>query len=166
MNGIVFSVRIVHPKIYNVKKLIYVLTAALVFSATSSVEAQIRKIPGVVTDSFAAKFPDAKSVEWSDKITGFEATFESNAHKQQATFNKKGTWKKTELTLSTEEVPAAVKDGLAKSKYNDWEDRTYVLVNEDNGKEMYRVYVKKSDLQKKYLYFSKEGVLLKDSITL
>ncbi|WP_255155297.1 PepSY-like domain-containing protein [Ferruginibacter sp. HRS2-29] len=148
------------------KKLIYVLTAALVFGATTSADAQIRKIPAAVTDAFTAKFPEAKSVEWSDKITGFEATFEANSHKQQATFNKKGTWKKTEVTLSTEEIPAAVKDGLAKSKYNDWEDRTYVLVTEDNGKEMYRVYVKKSDLQKKYLYFSKEGVLLKDSITL
>lgn len=139
---------------------------AFVLCISVSGFAQIRKIPGEVTDAFATKFPGATNVSWSDKVTGFEATFDLNNHRQQATFSSKGSWKKSELTLSAEEVPANVKDGLQKSKYNDWEDRTYVLVTEDNGKELYRVYVKKSDLQKKYLYFNKDGQLVKDAITL
>ena len=57
-------------------------------------------------------------MEWGDKVTGFEATFSLNDHKQQATFSSKGEWKRSEVTISTDEVPAAVKDGLQKSKYS------------------------------------------------
>ena len=35
--------------------------------------AQIRKIPAEVTDSFTDKYPEAKAVEWKDKLTGFSA---------------------------------------------------------------------------------------------
>ena len=139
--------------------------AALVLTSTNSF-AQLRKIPGVVTDSFAVRYPDAKNVEWGDKVTGFEATFDSKDHKEQATFTSKGVWKKSEVTLSVEEVPAAVKDGLQKSKYSDWEDRTYIYLTQDDGVQLYRILVKKNDLQKKYLYFNKEGQLTKDVITL
>ncbi len=139
---------------------------AFVLCVSTAAFAQIRKIPADVTNAFTAKFPGATNVSWADKVTGFEATFDFNSHKQQATFSSKGTWKKTEVTISEEETPSAVKDGLQKSKYNDWEDRTYVLLTESGGKEFYRIYVKKNDLQKKYLYFNKDGQLVKDSITL
>lgn len=148
------------------KKIILSLAFALTLGGISTAYAQIRKIPAEVTEAFTAKYPNAKNVEWGDKVTGFEATFNLNDHKQQATFTSKGTWKKSEVTIATEEVPAAVKDGLLKSKYNDWEDKTYVFLTEDDGAELYRIFVKKNDFQKKYLYFNKDGQLVKDSITL
>lgn len=142
-----------------------IIMAALILTASQS-SAQIRKIPAVVTEAFAKKFPAATDVAWGDKLTNFEATFNLNNHHQQATFDNKGEWKRSEVTLAATEIPAAVTDGIVKSKYNDWEDRTYVLVTESNGKELYRVLVKKNDFQKKYLYFNREGQLVKDSITL
>lgn len=146
------------------KKISFLLTIVLATVTTFSF-AQIRKIPSEVTTAFAEKFPNATKVEWSDKITAFEATFEMKDKKTEATFSPKGEWKKTETTLAAEEVPAAVIDGLTKSKYNDWENRSYVKIVDNKGTS-YRILVKKTDLQKKYLYFTTEGQLTKDAITL
>lgn len=145
------------------KKIIFILVLCTGF--LSQTFAQFRKIPAEVTEAFATKFPNAKNVEWADKVTGFEATFNLSDHRQQATFSSKGDWKRSEVSISEEELPAAVKDGLQKSKYSDWEDRSYVYQTED-GSELYRIYVKKNDFQKKFLYFNKDGRLLKDAITL
>lgn len=146
------------------KKITFVLTVALAILNTVSF-GQIRKIPAEVTTAFSEKFPKASNVEWSDKITAFEATFEFNNKKTEASFSPKGEWKKTETTLQADEVPAAVIDGLSKSKYTDWENRSYVKVVDEKGT-TYRVLVKKSDIQKKYLFFTPEGQLTRDAITL
>lgn len=128
--------------------------------------AQIRKIPADVTDSFKAKFPEAKNIEWGDRITVFEATFDQGDRKYQASFNSKGNWKKTEKFLNEDEIPQAVQDGLSKSKYSDWEIKASVDVTQDDGSHQYRLFAKKNDLQKKYLYFNTDGKLIRDSITL
>ena len=153
-------------KIKNLKKIPTILMACFIISYSSQSFAQIRKIPAAVTDSLTAKFPTAKSIEWGDRITVFEATFEMNDHKYQAAFNSDGNWKRTEKFLSEEELPTAVKDGLQKSKYSDWEIKSYVQVNEADGAEQYRLFAKKNDVQKKYLYFSTDGRLVRDAITL
>ena len=148
------------------KKSITFLIACFILSAGSYSYGQIRKIPAAVTDSLAAKYPNAKSIEWGDRITVFEATFEMKDHKYQVAFNAAGNWKRTEKFLAEEEVPQAVKDGLEKSKYTDWEIKSYVEVTEVDGAHQYRLFAKKNDIQKKYLYFGTDGRLIRDAITL
>ncbi|MEO7049813.1 MAG: PepSY-like domain-containing protein [Ferruginibacter sp.] len=148
------------------KKILSLFTVAFLLGLGTNSFAQIRKIPAAVTDSFAAKFPDAKNTQWGDRITVFEATFDMNDHKYQASFNSDGNWKKTEKFLNEDEVPSAVKDGLSKSKYSDWEIKANVEVTQDDGSLQYRLFAKKNDLQKKYLYFNIDGKLIRDSITL
>ncbi|MEP6712616.1 MAG: PepSY-like domain-containing protein [Ferruginibacter sp.] len=148
------------------KKIFAVLIACFILLAGSYSYGQIRKIPAAVTDSLGAMYPSAKSIEWGDRITVFEATFEMNDHKYQASFNADGNWKRTEIFLNEDELPAAVKDGLEKSKFSDWEIKSYVEVNESDGSHQYRLFAKKNEVQKKYLYFNTDGRLTRDAITL
>ena len=129
-------------------------------------QAQIRKIPAVVTESFKSKYPNASNVEWKDKLTGFVAHFDQGSAKFEAKFSNKGEWQQTEHATTEADLPAAIKDGLAKSKYADWKATEFYTRDLPGNKTQYRISVEKSDLQKKNLLFSSEGQLLKDSMTL
>jgi len=148
------------------KKLALLLMIYGIVSTTTY--AQLRKIPSKVTDALKAKFPDASGVEWKDKVTNFEATFELNSVKYQSTFNSKGEWQSTEKFISETELPAEVKDGLAKSKYNssDWEKKSFVWVDSKKDGERYRIFVEKNVVNKRYLYFNKSGQLDKETLSL
>jgi hypothetical protein len=148
------------------KRIIVFLTFSLSLLLVTTASAQLRKVPAVVTEALKTKYPDAQNVSWDDNITNFEATFELDGHQQTASFTKKGVWKRTEKSLREEELPEAVKEGLSKSKYTDWEVQSYKEIIESSGKHQYRLLVKKNDVQKKYLFFNPEGVLTRDAITI
>jgi len=138
----------------------------LFLAAGLASQAQIRKIPAVVTESFKAKYPTAANVEWKDKLTAFVAEFNDGTAKCEARFSSKGEWLQTERATTQADLPAAVKDGLSKSKYADWKATEFFIRDLPGSKTQYRISVEKSDLQKKNLLFSSEGQLLKDSMTL
>lgn len=141
---------------------ILIIGAGLVFTAN----AQIRKIPAEVTNSFSEKYGEAKNVEWKDKLSNFAATFELNGDKYEAKFNKKGEWINTEKELDVNDLPDNVKDGLAKSKYADWELKSLYKIDLPDDKTQYRVHVVKTSVQQKNLLFNSAGKLLKDNLTL
>lgn len=128
--------------------------------------AQIRKIPAAVTDAFKQKYPNASGVEWKDKLTGFRAEFKMNGESYDAKFSNKGEWQQTEKAISEGDLPAAVNDGLDKSKYSEWEVVSVAHIEYKDGHIEYRILVKKNDIEKKYLFFSDKGKLLKDAITI
>ncbi|MES2776276.1 MAG: PepSY-like domain-containing protein [Bacteroidota bacterium] len=144
-----------------------IISGAFVFImviGNNDVTAQIRKIPAAVTQSFKVKFPEVAEVEWKDKLTVFEASYEVDAIKYQSTFNNKGEWKKTETEIAEEDLPSEVQEGLDKSKYKSWEIKTVSNVQTIEGQK-FMLVVQKSALQKKRLYFSYDGQLIKDPIT-
>jgi hypothetical protein len=154
------------------KKIVFltVLSGALLF-ATAGAKAQFRSVPSVVTDSFKAKYPAASSVSWSDKMLsggGFQASFTDGNEKYEARFGNKGEWQWSTKKITKDELPAAVKDGLAKSKYagSEWEVKTVTAKFLPGNTVQYLLFIEKSDLNKKNLTFSSEGQLLKDSSTL
>jgi len=138
----------------------------LFLAAGISTQAQIRKIPAAVTESFKSKYPHAANVEWKDKLTAFVANFDEGSAKFEAKFSTKGEWQQTDHATTEADLPAAVKDGLSKSKYADWKANEFYTRDLPGNKTQYRISVEKSDLQKKNLLFSSEGQLLKDSMTL
>ena len=148
------------------KKLILLCLVASLSFFSSSVYAQIRKIPAEVTDAMKEKYPNASNVEWKDKITVFQASFEMDGTTYAAKFNSKGEWQSTEKTLAESDLPADVKDGLDKSKYSDWEIKSVSIIYLPEDKSQYHLLVQKSDLQKRNLLFNPQGKLLRDSITL
>ncbi|MHA4812451.1 PepSY-like domain-containing protein [Flavitalea flava] len=131
-----------------------------------SVNAQFRKIPGVVTDSLKAKYPNAKNVTWEDKLSLFKASFSLDSGNFEAKFSSKGEWKSSERKITPEQIPAPVKDGLSKSKYADWKVGTVIIRYLPGNITQYAISVSKSDFQKKNLLFGDTGQLLKDNTTL
>ena len=140
-----------------------IITAAF----AGSVNAQLRKIPSTVTDTFAIRYPHAEKVEWSDKLSSFEASFSVNGVSIKAGFSNQGNWKYSEKTITFDALSADVKDGFSKSKYSDWKTGSVTEQQQFEKDTQYKIYVEKSSpFQKKYLYFNANGKLLKESITL
>ncbi len=131
-----------------------------------SANAQFRKIPAQVTDSFKTRFNDAAKVSWRDNITSFQASFKKGDDDVKAFFTSKGEWLKTEKSYAFNNLPAEIKDGFKKSKYKDWPVKEVMFVEEKDKQPQYRIQVRKGDLQKKNLYFSVSGQLLEEAITL
>ena len=137
---------------------------ALVLSVASF--SQMRAIPAEVTESFKSKFPNAKMVSWKDNLSNFEADFTNEGYGYEVKFNSKGEWLESAKKIEFKELKEDVKDGFQKSKYNDWEIRGVKEITSNENEVMYRILIKKNDLQKKYLFFSKKGQLKKEGIAI
>ena len=145
------------------KKIFSAIAIVLMVSVT---QAQIRKIPLEATEAFKAKYPDTKNVEWKDKLTSFQADYEMNGVKYSSKFSNKGEWLQTDKVIEEAALPAAVKDGYGKSKYTGWELKEVSQIENKDNSIQYRLFVRKSSVEKKYLYFDPEGKLVKDAITI
>ena len=149
------------------KHLLFLLLTCTVGFSTFHADAQFRRIPGIVTDSFKLKYPDAVSVTWEDGITSFKASFTLNNEKYISRYSSKGEWQSSEKKIPFENVPAPVKDGLSKSKYTgDWKTGAVTARYLPGDIIQYNIVVFKGDLQRKNLLFNSDGQLLKDNTTL
>jgi hypothetical protein len=150
------------------KKSLFLLLTFGVFFTAGRAHAQFRSIPGIVTDSFKVRYPSAKSVNWSDKVSNFQATFMLDTSKYTAKYSTKGVWLGSSKKISEDAIPASVKDGLSKSKYagSDWQVKVVTLYYLPGDVTQYGILVGKGDFTKKNLLFSSEGQLLKDNSTL
>ena len=143
------------------KKLIFSFVLLFVIF---SVNAQFRKIPAEVTDSFKTRYESASGVSWKDKLTSFEADFKQGDKEMKAFFTSKGEWIKTETKKGFEELPSEVKDGFQKSKYSELTPVDVMLVEGKDSEIQYRIIVKKNDFNKRSLLFSKDGKLISDNV--
>lgn len=148
------------------KKMIPSLLLVLSLALTNSLLAQVRSVPASVTEAFKDKYPHASNVEWKDKLSGFVAVFDQQGNHYEARFNNKAVWQYTEQKVEEGTIPDPVKDGYAKSKWADWKLEGSTRIDLPGDKVQYRLFVVKSDLQKKNLTFNSEGRLLKDNSTL
>ncbi len=150
------------------KKTLYLLITLAGFFVTMGAQAQFRPIPGVVTDSFKIRYPNATSVTWSDKVSAFQAVFMIGTEKCISRYTKDGQWQSTTKKITKDAIPPQVKDGLSKSKYasSEWEIRDVTVRYEPGISTEYVIQVAKSDIQKYNLTFNNEGQLLKDNKTL
>ncbi len=140
---------------------------ALVLVAISHpAQAQIRKIPVVVTDAFKYKYRNAESVEWKDKLSHYQVSFQLSGDKYDAVFKNDGTWSGSQKLITKDDLPQAVEEGLDKSKYADWDVDTYYQLIFPDDRVEYRLLVRKSDINKRDLTFTEKGRLLKDKLTL
>jgi Putative beta-lactamase-inhibitor-like, PepSY-like len=148
------------------KKIVFLavlLTGSVVFNNSS---AQLRKVPAEVTEAFKDKFADTKNVSWKDKLSAFQVNFEMEGAQYAAKFTSKGEWLQTEKEIDEDTLPAEVKDGFGKSKFTDWELKQVSRIETNNNGVQYRIFVRKSGVEKKYLYFDETGKLVKDAITI
>jgi hypothetical protein len=149
------------------KKIIYITGLFVVLAlTTTNTFAQIRKIPAEVTNAFQEKYPDAKSVEWRDKLSSFTASFQLDSTTYIAQFSNKGEWENTEEAIDDTELPEEVKAGFDKSRYADWNMGQVTKIELPGDQFQYKIEVAKGDIKKRNLYFNSEGRMLKDKITL
>jgi hypothetical protein len=140
----------------------------LICSATfGTATAQFRALPAPVTDAFRKQYPNATQAAWSDKLSYWQVIFDLDSNKYLARYDNKGVWKGSEQTITGDRLPAPVKDGYDKSKYTDeWQIKEYTALYLPGNIIKYRLLVRKSGVQKKYLYFNASGKLLQDNSTL
>lgn len=162
-----FSVPILpdnHQK-YFMKK---ISLSLLVLFSSFSLLAQIREIPKIVEETFANQYPGAEKVEFKDFVVKVQVEFVWKGENMMATYSNKGLWKGSEKEWSFDKLSEEVKDGFHKSKFGDesWEVEETAMLFLPGGAEQYRILVRKSDVQKKYLFFNTTGRLLRTSVTL
>lgn len=148
-----------------IRKISFVISAAFLLISFASF-GQLREIPKIVRENFANQYPKASNVDFKDQLVRVDVNFELNGDKFLASYSNKGDWKGTEKAWTFDSLSEVVKDGFEKSKYADWTTEETAVLYLPGGSEQYRIKAKKSDIQKKYLYFNKSGRLLRESITL
>ncbi len=147
------------------KKLLWLILLLGGYAAVSA-HAQIRKVPARVTNSMHAIYPNATNVEWRDKFTAYQANFDLSGTRCEAKFNRRGHWKRTEMTVAENSFPDRVKDGFRKSKYGGWQVRSSYVTYLPGQRTRYHMKVARNDLTKKELVFNTQGRLLKDNMTI
>jgi hypothetical protein len=84
---------------------------------TAAACSQKLKVPETVTKAFNAKFPGAAGVKWGkENAKEYEAEFKLNNTAISANFGLEGSWKETETTINSTDLPAAVMNAI-KTKY-------------------------------------------------
>ena len=143
--------------------LVVIISSAAFFNNSF---AQLRKVPAQVTEAFKEKYPNTKNAEWKDKLSSFQVNYEMDGVNYISKFSSKGEWLQTEKQIEEDALPASVKDGFGKSKFTGWELRGVTRLENKDNTIQYRLFVKKSGVEKKYLYFDETGKLVKDAITI
>ena len=140
----------------------------LICSASyGTVTAQLRKIPAECTDAFKNQYPTGSQASWSDKLSYFQVNFSMDSGIYIAKYDSKGVWKGSEQTVTTDKLPAQVKEGYDKSKYTDeWKIKECTVLYLTGNVMEYRLLIRKSGIQKRYLLFNASGKLLSENSTL
>ena len=97
----------INPKcIFMAKFFISAMLSIVILNYSS---AQSVKVSAQVNKAFAEKFPGATQLKWSkENSKEFEAEFKWNNKTVSVNFGLDGTWKETETTISSNELPAVV----------------------------------------------------------
>lgn len=95
-----------------------ILTTTCLFIGLGLTQAQSIKsdaVPTAVKDAFAKKYPSAKVDKWEKEGAGFEAEFHVNKIENSVVMDANGNLLETEVEISPEQLPTAVKDYIAKN---------------------------------------------------
>lgn len=93
------------------------LVASLILLTGIAAAQQLKEdsVPAVVKKTCKEKFPSVNKIEWklkSDK--NYEAEFTQNGAELAVKFSSDGKWLETESEIKDSQVPAAVKNSIAK----------------------------------------------------
>lgn len=129
-------------------------------------QAQLRKIPSAVKEAFNRQYPQARNVQYEDKLIFVQVYFQQSDSASTAKYNAKGIWEWTETAMPFNSLPQAVQDGFNKSKYADWQVDHIYKVDYPGNVIRYKIQVEKSAIQKRNLFYSEKGRMISDNLTL
>ena len=127
---------------------------------------QAKTAPLPVTSSFASMFPNAKNIEWRDKVSDYQVFFVTDNARCEAKFGTDGKWMSTEKQIKNDSIPAAITAGLKSGKYSDWNIQSAYILNFPDQPDQYHIVVTKNDMPNKILFFDKTGQMLKENLSM
>jgi len=140
-----------------------ILSMLLLLVAVQYASAQVVNIPDASKKHFATKYPNVKEPKWTNNVTNYTAEFKQKEVPVKVTYNVDGSWNYTEAFIPDSKVPKEVKESFAKSKYHDWTMKSIVAVETAKGEKSFRVEAV-NGIQKKYIFYDKNGVTLKENV--
>jgi len=144
---------------------VFILLASSFVSLCSC--AQIRKTPASVTTAFENQYPAAAKVQYEDNLFNVQVHFMSDSGKMVAKYDSEGKWKETERDFTYDSLSPDIKTGFEKSKFSaDWKVKQTTVIYLPNNEIRYRLRIEKNEVAKKYLFFDRNGRLIKDSMTI
>jgi hypothetical protein len=127
---------------------------------------QANPVPAPVSNNFVSMFPEAKNVEWRDKLSDFQVFFMSGHAKCEAKFSLNGKWISTEKQIEKDSIPDKIKETLRSGKYAGWDIQSaYELIFPDQPAQ-YHIVVIKDNSPKKILFFDYTGQMMKENQSL
>lgn len=140
------------------KKIIMLLIFGLVVSCGFAQKIKESEVPAVVKAAFVKAYPKVKDVKWDKEDGAYEASFDLNKADASVLFSADGTIKEVETEIEHNQLPAAVKNALAK-EYSDYkvEEAAKIVVG---GVTTYETEVKKGKQTFDFI-FDATGKLLK-----
>lgn len=142
-----------------------ILFLLMQFSLSKSFS-QVTSIPEQAKENFFKQYPDATNVKWENDLVNVNVRFDQDSSKMNAEYSNKGIWKSTLKDWTFDKLPKDVMDGFQKSKFAEREITDVKVLYLPGYVIQYRLKAEKNDVEKKYLFFSTEGRLLRSSVTL
>ena len=122
------------------KQFLFIACSILAIVTTSC--SQKVNVPAAVTKAFNSKYSGATEIKWGkESAKEYEAEFKLNGRNVSANFDSDGSWKETETTIPSSELPAAVTNAV-NIKYP---GAVYLLterIEKPAGKILYEVNIK------------------------
>jgi hypothetical protein len=151
----------------NLSKITFFILFVIAGLLTSQkLQAQLREIPAAVKSAFSQQYPDAQQVNYEDKLIYVLVHFKQSDSASTAKYNSKGIWQWTETAIPLTALPQAVQQGFNKSKYADWQVDHVYTVDLPGNLLRYKLQVEESTIVKRNLYFTQNGRLLSDNLTI
>lgn len=148
------------------KTVFFLLLAITGLLISQKLQAQLREIPASVKSAFSQQYPDAQQVNYEDKLIYVLVHFKQSDSASTAKYNSKGIWQWTETAMPLTSLPQAVQQGFNKSKYADWQVDHVYAVDLPGNMLRYKLQVEESAIVKRNLYFTQDGRLLSDNLTI
>ncbi|AUD05387.1 PepSY-like domain-containing protein [Spirosoma pollinicola] len=117
--------------------------------------AQTGSVPAAAKSTFAKLYPSATGPKWDGEDGGYEASFKDKGKTMSLLFDAKGQLKETETDIAVLELPAAVRDYVAKQMPGKKIKEAAIIVDAA-GVKKYEAEVGGKDLM-----FSVDGKLIK-----
>lgn len=137
-----------------------------VFVCSSQGSAQVTSIPEQAKENFFRQYPDAQNIQWENNVVNVNVRFEQDSNKMNAEYNNKGIWKNTLKDWAYDKLTGDVKDGLTKSKYAGRQVLDVKVLYLPGYVIQYRLRVEKNEVERKFLFFSTEGRLIRTTVAL
>lgn len=146
------------------KSVILCVSACIGFTVMG--HSQFRKIPPEVTKALKHKYPAAERISWSNRQSLFQAAFFLYGIPFTADFLDNGSWQQSAQDIRADSLPAEVLEGFQDSRYAGWQIKKAAMLVRADAQPGYRLYIAKSGIHQKYLYFTADGQLEKEALTI